>query len=73
MMMIILSKSSTTLGCHKYFLPKNHKMKKMVDHPQLETMLGFLLVEVTYLQAAMVANLLVLVITIRWEMTIVDL
>jgi hypothetical protein len=55
-------KENTTLGCQELFLLENHAMNEKADHPRLEMLMGFLLVEEMYLQAMMVADLLAMVV-----------
>ncbi len=71
MMMMILPKAHITLGCHEYFLSKFCTMNKRQTIPgRLEMVVGFLLVDGTYLQAMVVANLLALVVTVLQEVAV---
>jgi hypothetical protein len=62
MKMMIIPKESTTLGCHKLFLPKNCTMNEGANHPQLAMLVGFLLVDRLYLPTKVVANLSAVVV-----------
>jgi hypothetical protein len=58
----IISKENTTSGCHELFLLKNHTMNEGADHPQLELLVGLLLVDELFLLATVVVDLLMVVV-----------
>jgi hypothetical protein len=49
MKMKIIPKENTSLECYESFILKNHTMNERVDHPQLEMLIGHLLVDGQYL------------------------
>ncbi len=57
-----ISKENTTPRCHESFLPKNRTMNEGADHPQLEMLVGLLLVDKLFLLAIVVVDLSMVVV-----------
>ncbi len=70
----IISQENTMPGCHESLLSKNRTMNETTNHPQLEMLVGLLLVDGLFLLATMVVviGLQEVMVAILWEVVITN-